>query len=205
MPSREQAPPLDELVRRTRGPQPWRRVFHAANGVLIASAVTWWPFAPELVPLGLWTTCAALLLADLVRLRVDTANRLFFRFFRRLASPREARGIASSTWYMLGITLAVTFAPTAVAVSGILVMALSDPAASYFGRRWGRRPFLGGSVEGSVLFLLVTVAVLAPRHGPWIALAVALPVTFLERRSWPLDDNLTVPVASAVLVGMLGG
>ena len=155
--------------------------------------------------MALWAACALLLAGDFVRLRVDAANRLFFRFFRPLASPREAEGIASSTWYMLGITLAVTFASVPVAVSGILVMALSDPAASYFGRRWGRRPFLGGSMEGSMLFLLVTVAVLAPRHGWWIALAVALPVTFLERRSWPLDDNLTVPVASAVLVGVLGG
>lgn len=195
------APPLDELVRRTRGPQPWRRVFHATNGVLIASAVSWWPFATGLIPMGLWSACAVLLVADLVRLRVDTANRLFFRVFRPLASPREAGGIASSTWYMLGITLAVTFASPPIAVSGILVMALADPAASYFGRRWGRRPFLGGSVEGSVLFLLVTLAVLTPRHGLWIALAVSLPVTLLERRSWPLDDNLAVPVASAVLLG----
>ena len=61
------------------------------------------------------------------------------------------------------------------------------------------------SVEGSALFMLVTLAVLAPRHGWWIAVAVALPVTLLERRSWPLDDNLTVPVASAALVGVLGG
>ncbi len=198
-------PPLELLVRRTSGPQPWRRVFHATNGVLIASAVTWWPLAPEMVRLALWVVSGVLLVGDLVRLRVDAANRLFFRFFRPLASPREADGIASSTWYMLGITVAVTFASVPVAVSGILVMALSDPAASYFGRRWGRRPFLGGSVEGSALFMLVTLAVLAPRHGWWIAVAVALPVTLLERRSWPLDDNLTVPVASAALVGVLGG
>ena len=205
MESAAREPPLELLVRRTRGPQPWRRVFHATNGVLIAIVVTWWPLAPELLALALWTICGLLVFGDLMRLRLDAANRLFFRFLRPLASPREADGIASSTWYMLGITLAVTFASVPAAVSGVLVMALSDPAASYFGRRWGRKPFLGGSVEGSLLFLLVTLAVLAPRHGWSIALAVALPVTLLERRSWPLDDNLTVPVATAALVGMLGG
>ncbi len=201
----ESEPELDVLVRRTGGPQPWRRIFHATNGVLIASAVTWWPLAPELVSLTLWTVSGALLLADLVRLRVEVANRLFFRFFRSLASPREADGIASSTWYMLGITLAVSFASVPAAVSGILVMALSDPAASYFGRRWGRHPFMGGSAEGSALFLLVTLAVLAPRHGWWVAVIVAPPVTLLERRSWPLDDNLTVPATTALIVTLLGG
>ena len=198
-------PSLETLVRRTEGPQPWRRVFHATNGVLIAGALTWWPFDSGLAPVALWGVTGLLVVGDVVRLRVGAANRVFFRYLRPLASPREADGIASSTWYMLGITLAVTLTPGPAAVSGILVMALSDPAASYFGRRWGRRPFRGGSVEGSALFLLVTVAVLAPRHGWWIAAAVALPVTFLERRSWPLDDNLAVPVATAGLVGVLTG
>lgn len=191
------------LVRRTEGPQPWRRAFHAANGVMLAIVLSWWPFAPGTAWVAAWAVAAALLIGDLIRLRIPTANALFFRLFRSLASPREAEGVASSTWYAVGIAVAVTFTPAPVAVSGILVLALSDPAASYFGRRWGRRPFLGGSVEGSLLFLLVTLAVLAPRHGWAVALAAALPVTLLERRSWPLDDNFTVPVATAAIVGLL--
>lgn len=196
---------LDELVRRTEGRQPWRRAFHAGNGVIVAVALTSWPFDPKSALVVLWSVVGILLVGDLARLRFRAANRLFFRLFRPLASPREAEGIASSTWYMLGIALVATFTSVPVAVSGILVMALCDPAASYFGQRWGRRPFLGGSVEGSALFLLVALAVLTPRHGWWIALAVAVPVTLLERRSWPLDDNLTVPVASAALLVVLGG
>lgn len=197
--------PLDfgTLVRRTEGAQPWRRAFHATNGVLLAMALTWWPFARGTAWIVAWAVAAMLLVGDLVRLRVPQANELFFRLFQRLASPREAEGLASSTWYAVGIAVAVTFTPPVVAVSGILVLALSDPAASYFGRRWGTRPFLGGSVEGSVLFFMVTLAVLAPRHGWTIALAVALPVTILERRSWPLDDNFTVPVATAAIVAVL--
>lgn len=196
---------LDALVRRTEGRQPWRRAFHAANGVAVAVALTSWPFQHSDALILLWAIVAILLGSDFLRLRIRAANRIFFRLFRPLASPREAERVASSTWYMLGIALASTIASVPVAVSGILVMALSDPAASYFGQRWGRRPFLGGSVEGSTLFLLVALAVLTPRHGWWLALAVAVPVTVLERRSWPLDDNLVVPVASAVLLGLLGG
>lgn len=197
--------PIDfvSLVRSTDGPQPWRRAFHAANGVLLAIALTWWPLDPGTAWIAAWAVTATLLIGDVVRLRVPKTNELFFRLFRRLASPREAEGLASSTWYAVGIAVAVTFTPPPVAVSGILVLALSDPAASYFGRRWGTRPFLGGSVEGSLLFLMVTLAVLTPRHGWAVALAVALPVTLLERRSWPLDDNFTVPVATAALVAML--
>lgn len=196
-------PELETLVQLTTGLQPWRRAFHAANGVAIASVLWWWPHARTTAVALLAGGVVLLGLADLVRLKRPALNRAFFRWFRQLASPREAEKIASSTWYLLGITLAVAIAPGPAAVSGILVLALADPAASYFGRRWGRRAFLGGSLEGSLLFCAVTLAVLLPRHSWPIALATALPVTLVERRSWPLDDNLTVPVTCALVVNGL--
>lgn len=194
---------LQALVARTAGPQPWRRAFHAANGVAIAAVLVWWPYSHAVALGGLATIVAALLAFDLVRLRVTAANALFFGLLTPLASPREARGIASSTWYMMGITLAVAAAPGAVAVSAILVMALADPAASYYGRRWGRRPFMGGTVEGSAVFLLVALAVLLPRHAFPVAAVVAVMATLLERRSWPLDDNLAVPVSCALVLKLM--
>lgn len=194
---------LEALVARTAGPQPLRRAFHAANGVAIAAVLVWWPY-PYGAALGLLGSIVVALLAlDVIRLRVPAANTLFFRLLTRLASPREARGIASSTWYMVGIALAVAAAPGTAAVSGILVMALADPAASYFGRRWGRQPFLGGSAEGSAVFLLVALAVLLPRHTVPVAVVVAALATLLERRSWPLDDNLAVPVVCAVALRLM--
>ncbi len=194
---------FDELVARTSGPQPWRRAFHAVNGVTIAAAVTWWPY-PHAAAVGvLGSIVLGLLAFDVVRLTMPAANTLFFSLFNRLASPREAEGVASSTWYMMGITFAVAIAPGPASVSAILVMSLADPAASYFGRRWGRRPLLGGSVEGSVVFLLIALAVLLPRHSLPAALGVALLATLLERRSWPLDDNLAVPVGCALILRVL--
>jgi dolichol kinase len=178
-------------------------MFHATNGVVFAAALTWWPYGTWTATAALWTVVAVLLAVDALRFKVPAVNRVFFRVLRPFASPREARGVASSTWYAIGIATAVTVTPIPVAVSGILVMALADPAASYYGQRWGRRPFLGGSLEGSLVFFVVALAVLLPRHGLWIALGVAVPVTVLERRSWPLDDNLTVPVVSALLVWLL--
>jgi dolichol kinase len=193
----------EELVARTSGPQPWRRAFHAVNGVAIAAAVTWWPFSNAAALGVLGSIVLGLLAFDVVRLTMPAANTLFFTWFGRLASPREAEGVASSTWYMMGITFAVAIAPGPAGVSAILVMSLADPAASYFGRRWGRRPFLGGSVEGSVVFLLIALAVLLPRHALPAAVGVALVATLLERRSWPLDDNLAVPVGCALILRVL--
>jgi dolichol kinase len=195
---------FDELVGRTSGAQPWRKLFHATNGVAVAAALTHLPLSSSMVVLVLTVVLVVLGLVDLVRLRVPTANRLFFRAFARLASPREARGVASSTWYALGLLLAVTLFPSHHAVSGVLVLALADPVASYVGQRWGRKPFLGGTVEGTIAFFSVAVGVLALRNSVFVALAAAAVVAIAERRSWPLDDNLTIPVTCAGVLTALG-
>jgi len=139
----------------------------------------------------------ALLAVDLLRLAHSRSNELFFRVFRVLASPREATGIASSTWYASGIAVSVAVFPRTDALSGILVLALADPLASLVGQRWGRRRFLEGTVAGTVAFLLAATAVLTFRHPLAVALPAALLASLAERRSWPLDDNVSIPVVTA--------
>ena len=62
---------------------------------------------------------------------------------------------------------------------------------------------MGGTVEGSAVFLLVALAVLLPRHAFPVAAVVAVMATLLERRSWPLDDNLAVPVSCALVLKLM--
>src|SRR3990170_5336154 len=190
------APDLDTLVGRTTGLQPWRRLFHAATGSLVAGILLY-ADVPRAVAVGiLGAVLGGLVVLDAARLASPGANAVFFRAFRTLASPREARRPASSTWYALGMTLAVAFFSPEAAVSGILVLALADPAASYVGQRWGRRPFLGASLEGTALFAAVAFAILTARHGVVPGAAGALAGALAERMSWPLDDNLTIPVVA---------
>jgi dolichol kinase len=195
---------LEDAVERTSGPQLLRRVFHAATGLLIVLALAVgglqkreaiWVLAGALVVLGA---------ADVLRARSDVANTLFFKLFRHLASPRDATGLASSTWYALGVLVVLSLFPYPAAISAILVLALADPVASYAGRRWGRIAFLGGSLEGTLIFTLVALALLLPRHPPLIAVVTALCSAVVERVSWPFDDNFTVPVATAAMLTVLG-
>lgn len=190
---------LDDLVRRTAGFRPWRKLVHVATGLAIASWLSFTPVGGRRAVAVLAAVAAVLVAADLARLRIPRVNRLFFRLFAPLASPREAAGIASSTWYVLGVLAAVALFPEPHAISGVLVLALADPAASWAGSRGGR-PFLGGTLVGTLAFLLVAAVVLALRHEPITALATAAAVTLVERRAWPLDDNLVVPAACAAVL-----
>jgi dolichol kinase len=194
---------LAQLVARTAGPQPWRRVFHAVNGLVLAGVLLvldppWMVIVPLLVALT-----AGAFLVDVLRFSAPGANRLFFRVFGPLASPREARGVASSTWYLVGCTLAVATFPREIAVGAILVLALADPAASWLGRRHGKRRLGTGTVLGSAVFTGVAVLVLVPFVGPVSALLVALGTAAAEVLPWPLDDNLVVPLVAGALAWSL--
>jgi dolichol kinase len=201
--ARAEAEDFDALVGRTSGLQPWRRFFHAANGVMLALG----PGALGLSPLQTVAILALLLVvllgADLVRLRAPSLNALFFRTFPSFASPREAAGIASSTWYVVGALLAWAFFEPAVAVASILVLALADPAASLLGRVV-KSPRVGtGSLFGSFVFFAVATAILLPVAGWVIAPVVAAAVMVVEATPWKLDDNLTVPLSAALLLSLL--
>ena len=188
---------LAELVVKTTGLQTGRRIVHAITGTVIFVAVTQLDLSKSLTITGLSVLFLILLASDLVRLRVPHLNILFFRFFQILVSPRESQNIASSTWYILGALIAIVLFPISAALSGILVLAWADPTASYLGRRWGKRSFLGGTLVGTTAFLVVAVLILSVRHPLTIAIPSAFLITLVERLAWPLDDNLVLAPACA--------
>ncbi len=107
----------------------------------------------------------------------------------------------------------------ATAVAGVLVMAWGDAAASFIGRRWGKRIYrVKGhprSLEGSFAMLMVSwaailcaFAALGPTPGMGIvlaALASSLVATLLEPVSLWGVDNLLVPLGSAAALALLHG
>jgi dolichol kinase len=191
---------LTALVERTAGPQPWRKAFHATNAVLIGAAIALLNPSWGMGVAALSLIFLLALAADVARMTSPRANEFFFWAFAKLASPREARGVASSTWYMAGILAVFALFPRDVAISAILVLGLCDPAAAVVGRRFGTRRFLGGTLEGSLAFFAVGALTLGLRHSWPAALAAAAAATIAERRSWPLDDNFTVPVVCAAVI-----
>ena len=192
-------------VQRTEGVQPWRRVFHMLSGVTLAV------FAHiagpgSAVPTATLAAALAVALAlDWIRLRSRAANTRFFRVFPALASPREARGPASSTWYILGALTVLVATPDRVFVPAMLVLALADPSASVVGRLRGRHRLGKGSWEGTATFFVVAAAVLVPFAGLQAALIAAAAVAIVEVLPIGVDDNLTVPVSTALALWLAGG
>lgn len=195
---------LKEAIGRTEGLQPWRRATHMASGIGIAAAVHLVGPDSAVPVVGLACAAAIAVALDVVRLRSAALNAVFFRWFRALASPREARRPVSSTWYLIGALATVTIAPPSWSVPAILVLAVADPVASVVGRLWGRRPLGKGSWEGSAAFYTVSVAVLTPFFGLPVALAAGSFAAAAEVAPTGIDDNLTVPLATLLALWIVG-
>ena len=188
---------LERLVPSTAIPGHARRLVHAGLGAGVASLL--WAFEPSRavsVAAGA-VAVAGLLGLDVARLALPRLNLWFHRLLRPLLSPREARHIAGSTWYLAGILAAVVLFPLGAAVPATWVLALADPAAGCVGRRWGRRPLGTGTLEGSVAFVLLAGAILSVVVPLPAALLGAIMGGLVEIAPWRIDDNLTIPPAVA--------
>jgi dolichol kinase len=141
---------------------------------------------------------------DLVRLFDPKMNLLFFRTFSSLASPREEKRIASSTWYAASLLLVLLVFPMDYALGGILVLAWADPAASVVGQTTGKRPFLAGTVRGTATFVVVAFCALLLFVPWWMALGAAVITALMEAAPLDLDDNLIVPITAAGILYLMG-
>ncbi len=155
-----------------------------------------------------------LVLADIARLAFPHLTAVALRCFGRVMREEELTGLSANTFYILGLFTLLLFFPKPIALLSLLYLAVGDPIAALVGVRFGRHRLLRNkSWEGTLAnFALTTAAtalaghkvfglapqtllVLAPLGGIISALSELLPL--------PLDDNFTIPVASAIQLSFL--
>jgi dolichol kinase len=212
----------DSLPAPTLRPTNWSRIaFHVASalGALVLLEIV-------LTPAGtLWATglfASTFWFLETGRALSERMNdRLMrVRFFQLIIHPHEVHRVNSATWYATALLALALFSPAAASAAALAVLGIGDPLAGLVGRRWGRRPLVGGrTLEGSIAFVLGgTVAafgVLSLAHpvlglGALLAISVAAAVAgaVAEVASRRVDDNMSVPLAAAAaatLVGLLLG
>lgn len=160
----------------------------------------------------LWPLALIALGADVLRARWPTFHRLIQRLFgymmrpEELPPPGDAIAINGATWVLLSSALLATLFPLPLAATAFAVFMVGDAAAAIVGRRWGRHRWPGSrrTVEGSLAFL--GAALLTAWFFPiprTHALLAALLAALLEVLPLPLNDNLRVPLAVALLLWLL--
>jgi dolichol kinase len=193
-----------------------RSFFHVLNGVM-AAAIYQFLLGPAGALVLLGALLAVFGFLEVSRRFSARWNHAICssRLFRPIRRPGEYHHVNSATWYLLGLCLLVPLASKPAVIAAVLILAFADPAAAWFGRRFGQRKLhRNKSVAGSAAFVVVALAVawaylvgfgpeLTLARAGLVALAGACAGALAEVFSGPLDDNLTVPVASALTIAAL--
>jgi dolichol kinase len=127
----------------------------------------------------------------------------------RLAAtkPELHEFVTAPIFFAAGIMLALLLFPEPINYASIAIFALGDGAATLFGRKLGRNVFpfnKGKRIEGTIFgFIFAFLGAFLFVGSPLEALIGAAIGMFMEALPTPVSDNLTIPLASGIVLMML--
>ena len=142
------------------------------------------------------------LFGELLRMNVEPFKRFFKLIFSTVVRESEDHTITGATTVFIAGFLTVLIFERPVAIFAMLILSLADATAALIGRKWGNHSLFEKSVEGTMTFLIVALALAfllpdLPRSGAVAAAGIA---TIAEVLPSPIDDNLMVPLSAATTV-----
>jgi dolichol kinase len=180
----------------------WRKAIHLSSIVI----PIFYFFTPKATALAVSAGLTVLAIAlDLGRHYYAPVRRLFHIIFgpllRTHERDRHAKRLNGGTYVLIAATVSIFLFPKLIAITGFLILIVSDLSAALIGKKFGKRKFLGKSVEGSAAFFVTAMIVIAatPKigYGPGeylLGAAAALAATIVEAGASWIDDNLSIPL-----------
>lgn len=146
------------------------------------------------------------MVVDLVRFFGHEKSKDFiWRFFGVIIRPHERDNFTGATYILVSSILTILMFDKPVAVLAIAFIVIGDTAGAIVGRLWGRIWFRNKTIEGSMSFFAACCLVSLPVTGIplWVRFTGAFTATVVEALTVRIDDNLTVPLISAVLMQLI--
>lgn len=186
-----------------------RRLFHMANGFIIATAYAI-TFSHQQIVYFCGTIACVMYLLDQVRIAYPERIKKFERFSKYLLRAEEQLKESAAVPYIMANLLTIITFPKVIAISAIYTLAFADPLSAIIGIRFGKHRIVEHkSLEGSAAFFVTSflaIAIVFSFHGihGWQTWTTAFGVAFIgscfEMIPLKLDDNLTIPIFTAFLL-----
>lgn len=155
-----------------------------------------------------------ILVFEIQRFRKPGFNRWVFEHLSSLVKSKERFQPIGTTYFLLGTLLTVVLFLHHIAVAALTFIAIGDVPAAIVGERYGRIKILGRSLEGSIAFFISSflsglILLTLPRmqiEGLNFQLVLwgTLTATVVELLSFKIDDNLTVPPLTSLVMMLIG-
>ena len=198
----------------TRHDLQWgRRLFHIGMGTIVAATYGFFLDHQQAVFILGAGACIFYILEQ-VRLSYPESASFFKIASQYLLRAEEQLQESAALPYAISILLTMISFPKVVAIIGILTLAWADPLSALIGIRFGKKKIMSGkSYAGSFAFFITTficclgcLTVFGPGFDYnliFVSLGVALVVACFELIPLRLDDNLTIPLFTAIAVWVI--
>lgn len=156
---------------------------------------------------GLLFALVFFLVVDVLRLRWEPFRRQFHLRLGGSLRPLERRGLTSAHYLTFAACVLAWSMPAHIGAAALAMQIVGDTAAAMVGRRFGRARWGRKSLEGSTACFAascVAGALFLPTQ-PVALLAAALVATVVEALPLLVDDNLSVPLITALVLRLLVG
>lgn len=144
---------------------------------------------------------------DLLRIRNHEANRLFLGIFQNFLRTTEYKHrMTGASWVFVGAFLTILLFPKAIAITAILILSTGDATAALVGKRYGRYPIMGKTLEGTLAFIAAGIIFTSwvPGVPFFVKIIGTLAGALAELPKTTIDDNLLIPlVAGAAMTGSM--
>jgi dolichol kinase len=174
-----------------------RNIFHASGSLI---PIIYFYFGKKEALFLSLTFFLLISLIEFVRIKGLLKLKALESFIRE----RERKRPTGSFFFTLASSLVILLFEERIAIPSLLVVSFSDPFAAYVGKHLGKKKFKGRSVEGSCGFFLVTLCILLLwDEGIQKSLIVSFISALTEFFSVEIDDNLTVPLSTALCLRLI--
>lgn len=159
----------------------------------------------------------AVALFEILRRQEHALGRMLHTLFApvlRTFELSDSPKLTGAMYMLIGAVLVTALAPADVAMTALAVLMISDSCAALIGKRWGRHPIAGKSMEGSAAFLLSAICItslvgLLAEHAyssfllSGIAASIVATLVELYTARIRMDDNLSIPISFAGVQSLL--
>jgi len=153
-----------------------------------------------LIPLAL-----IFIMVEIIRFNINFINRRYIKILRDIIRIQEKKRFSGATCLLISSVLVILFYDKSIAVACLLFLTLSDSAAALFGKRFGKIKIYSKTLEGSLAFLLSSLIIvyLIKSLNFITGVSGAITATFVEFTLINIDDNLSIPIISGLVMQLV--
>jgi len=181
-----------------------RKIFHLVSLVI---PLGYMMLDRELTLKAVAVSFVVVITMELARLFIPRFRSKIHPFFSSIMRGAEEKKLSGVTYMLIGAWLTIYLFEKEVAIIALLLVSISDAAAAIVGTAYGKIHLWQKTFEGSVAFFTVTgiMMILVSDLSLEQKVVGMIVGTLVELLPIPVNDNLSLPIVTAIAMQAVGG